>query len=250
MRIGLFVPCYVDQLAPRVGLAALEILEREGVDVDFPLEQTCCGQPFSSAGADAQAGCLARRFARVFGGYEHVVCPSASCVATVRTRYAPLLPEDARARSVAGRTWELCEFLTEVRGVTRIPQRFPHRVGLHPSCHALRELRLGASTEIAVPRPDPARALLASLDAITLCDPARLDECCGFGGVFAVDEEAVSCRMGRDRLDAHAGVGAEVVASTDVSCLMHLDGLIRRDGRPLHVMHVAEILAGDAPGAR
>jgi L-lactate dehydrogenase complex protein LldE len=242
MRVGLFVPCYVDQLAPSVGLASVELLESRGVEVDFPHQQGCCGQPFASAGALGEASRLGRRWLDVFESYEHVVCPSASCVATVR-RYATLLGDDPRAASLAVRTHELCAFLTGVLGESASNGRFPHRVGIHGSCHALRELRQGATSEIAEPRPDPARQLLSSLTGIELVELERADECCGFGGIFAVDEEAVSCRMGRDRLDDHARAGSEIVTSTDVSCLLHLDGLIRRDGRRVRILHVAELLA-------
>jgi L-lactate dehydrogenase complex protein LldE len=242
MRVGLFVPCYVDQFAPSVGLASLELLESRGVEVDFPQRQGCCGQPFASAGAGDDAARLARRWLDVFEPYEHVVCPSASCVATIR-RFPASLAHDPRARALAARTHELCAFLTEVLGLTTARGSFPHRVGIHGSCHALRELRQGPTTEIAGERPDPVRLLLASLAGIQLVQLERTDECCGFGGIFAVDEEAVSCRMGRDRLDDHARGGAEVVTSTDVSCLLHLDGLVRRDGRRLRVLHVAELLA-------
>jgi L-lactate dehydrogenase complex protein LldE len=160
----------------------------------------------------------------------------------VRRHYAHLLPEDARTGAL-DRVRELCEFAVDVLGVDRIAGRYPHRVALHPSCHGLRELRLGTGSERAVEHRDPARTLLASLDAITLVEPARRDECCGFGGAFAVGESAVSGMMGRDRVRAQLAAGAEVITATDVSCLAHLDGIARRERAPLRVAHVAEILA-------
>jgi L-lactate dehydrogenase complex protein LldE len=244
MRVGLFVPCYVDQLRPQVGLAALALLEQQGLDVVFPAAQTCCGQPLLNAGSAREARALAARFLDVFAGFDHVVCPSASCVATVVHHYRDLLGASPGLDAVAARTHELCAFLVGVLGVDAIAGRFPHRVGLHGSCHALRQLRHGpASERIAPPAPDPLRKLLASLDGIRFAELARKDECCGFGGIFAVEEEAVSRRMGLDRLDDHARGGAEVITSTDVSCLLHLEGLARRQGRGPRLLHAAEILA-------
>ena len=244
-NVALFVPCYVDQLRPAVGLAALELLEVCGCEVAFPTAQTCCGQPLLSAGAPAEAAPLARRFVDVFARFDAVVAPSGSCVATLRRQLAQL-GDSAEARSLGARVFELCEFLHE-RGFAPQPAAFPHRVALHASCHALRELRHGAPSESrAAPHVDPARELLRRVPRAELVTLARADECCGFGGVFAVEEEAVSCRMALDRLADHAAARAEVVTSTDVSCLLHLEGVARRRGLPLRVHHVAEILAGRA----
>jgi len=232
-----------------VGRATLDVLERHGLEVDFPRDQTCCGQPMYNAGFSDEARTLARRHVRIFREYEHVVCPSASCVATVRHGYASLVPKEPGFEDVRASTRELCEFLTDVLGVTSVPGRFPHRVGLHASCHGVRELRLAGASELGASAPgarptlDRAHRLLASIDGIELVSPRRPDECCGFGGTFAVDEPAVAAMMGRDRIADHARAGAEIVTATDVSCLAHLDGLMRHDGSPLRVMHVAEILA-------
>lgn len=245
MRVGLFVPCHVDQLWPEVGLAAQALLERAGAQVEFPAAQTCCGQALLTAGGHAEARALAVRFARVFDGYDAVVAPSASCVAMVRVHYAALLG-GGEARALAARTRELCEFL---HGVLRVPpptHAFPHRVALHAGCHALRELRLGRASEGGRAAEDPVRALLASLAGIELVPLARADECCGFGGVFSVVEDAISCRMGLDRLEDHRAARAEVVTSSDPSCLMHLAALARRHGHGVRVLHVAQILAGES----
>jgi L-lactate dehydrogenase complex protein LldE len=245
MRVGLFVPCYVDQLRPAVGLAALALLERQGLDVVFPERQTCCGQPLLNAGGAREAKVLAERFLGVFAGFDHVVCPSASCVATVVHHYRDLLGPSPALDAIAGRTHELCAFLVDVLGIHAMRGSFPHRVALHGSCHALRQLRQGPASERMVPpAPDPLRRLLASLDGIRFAEPSRPDECCGFGGTFSVEEEAVSRRMGLDRLADHERAGAEVVTSTDVSCLLHLEGLTRRQGRGPRLLHAAEILAG------
>jgi L-lactate dehydrogenase complex protein LldE len=243
--VALFVPCYVDQLYPGVAVSTLRLLERHGCTVVFPEGQTCCGQPMSNAGAADAARPLAERFVEVFGAAEYVVAPSGSCVSMVRHQYADLLPGRADARAVASRTYELCEFLHDVLGVRKVEARCHRTVGLHRSCHGLRELRLGAGSERQVPAFDKVKALLETLDGIRLVEPARSDECCGFGGTFAVTEEEVSCLMGRDRLDDHARAGAEVITGVDSSCLMHLAGLARREGRPVRFRHVAELLAGE-----
>lgn len=251
MKIGLFIPCYVDQLRPEVGLAVVRLFDALGIAFDYPEDQTCCGQPFLTAGEQAHAARLGRRFADVFAEYDVVVTPSGSCAANVR-RHLPQLVSGSRANETAGKTRELCEFLVETNALQGTSGRFPRRVGLHASCHALRELRHGRPSESREPpRPDPTRQLLTALDGLELVDLARCDECCGFGGLFAVEQEAVSCRMGLDRLADHERAGAELVTSTDVSCLLQLEGLARKRGSRLEFLHVAEILArGVVDGAR
>jgi len=243
MRVALFVPCYVDQLWPRVGLATVSVLERLGVEVVFPDEQTCCGQPLANAGFADAAAPLARRFLEIFSGFDAVVCPSGSCTSMVRNHYDPFLAGRPGFEALKRGTYELCEFLVDVLGVKALAGRFPHRVGLHQSCHGLRELGLGTPSELLLPRSNKVGGLLSTLSGIELVPLARADECCGFGGTFAVAEEAVSCLMGKDRLADHARAGAEVVTGTDVSCLMHLDGLARREQVPLRFLHVAELLS-------
>ncbi len=243
MQVALFVPCYVDQLWPRVGLATVRVLERLGVEVVFPEEQTCCGQPMANAGCADDAAPLARRFLEVFGGFEAVVCPSGSCTSMVRNHYGAFLEGRPGFEALRKGTYELCEFLVDVLGVKSLDGRFEHRVGLHQSCHGLRELGLGVPSERLLPRSSKVGGLLASLRGIELVPLAREDECCGFGGTFAVAEEAVSCLMGKDRIADHARAGAEIVTGTDVSCLMHMEGLARREKVPLRFLHVAEVIA-------
>jgi L-lactate dehydrogenase complex protein LldE len=241
MDVALFVPCYVDQLYPRVGLATAELLERYGATVHFPEAQTCCGQPMANSGFFDDARRLGRRMVDVFSPYDHVVCPSGSCTSMVRNHYPELLPGDPKVAELRSKTRELCEFLHDVLQV-KPRGRFAARVGLHHSCHGLRELRLGSGSERLVPAFSKTRALLEGIEGLRLADLTRADECCGFGGTFAITEEAVSCAMGRDRIADHERAGAEVIAGGDVSCLMHLEGLIRRDGKKLRVLHVAELL--------
>jgi L-lactate dehydrogenase complex protein LldE len=243
MHVGLFIPCYIDQFYPEVGLATVDVLRRCGVEVEFPEAQTCCGQPMANAGCHAEARPLAESFVNTFACYDYIVAPSGSCVAMVRHHYEQILGPSPELEAVAHKTFELCEFLTDVLGLNRLPGRFAHRVGLHQSCHALRELRMAAGSERIGPAFDKPRGLLASLEGIDLTELQRPDECCGFGGLFSVSEEAVSCMMGLDRIADHEQAGTQVLTSTDMSCLMHLDGLIRRRQIPIRVMHIAEIFA-------
>src|SRR5262245_18944202 len=242
MRIALFIPCYIDQFYPQVGTAALRVLERFDCQVKFPADQTCCGQPMANVGLHADARPLAERFLRIFGDYEYVVAPSGSCVAMVRHHFEQVLGPSDQVHEVAHKTYELCEFITDVLKADRLHGRCPHRVGLHQSCHGLRELRLASDTELGGSTYDKPRQLLASLQDIELTQLQRPDECCGFGGLFSISEEAVSCQMGLDRIADHQQAGTEVLTSADMSCLMHLDGLIRRQQEPIRVLHIAEIL--------
>jgi len=245
MTVALFVPCYVDQLYPGVAQATLEVLERQGCTVEVPLDQTCCGQPTANAGFERESEGAMQRFVETFAPYEAIVAPSGSCVAQVRLHYGRLEQTDA-VRHVRERTFELCEFLTDQLDVTSLDARFPHRVGLHESCHGLRGLRLGSASELNVPPYSMVRRLLEMVDGLDLVPLDRADECCGFGGTFAVTEEALSVKMGRDRLRDHVGHGAEVITATDMSCLMHLGGLARRQALPVQIRHVAQILNGGA----
>jgi L-lactate dehydrogenase complex protein LldE len=247
MRVGLFIPCYIDQFYPEVGWATVDVLKRYGVDVDFPAAQTCCGQPMANTGCTNDTRPLAEKFLKVFRDYPYVVCPSGSCVAMVRHHYDQFLAGAAGFEQLKAKTFELCEFLTDVLRVEQVTGHFPHKVGLHQSCHGLRELRLGAASELVIASFNKARRLLESLSGIELSQLERPDECCGFGGTFSVNEEAVSCLMGNDRLDDHQRAGTEVLTAVDMSCLMHLGGLISRAERPLKVMHIAQILAGQQP---
>jgi L-lactate dehydrogenase complex protein LldE len=243
-KVGLFVPCYIDQLYPQVGIATLRVLRQLGLDVDYPEEQTCCGQPMANSGCAEDARPLAERFLNVFGRYDYVVAPSGSCVSMVRNHYAQWLKGKPGFDRLRVNTFELCEYLVEIAHVASVDGDFPRRVGLLMSCHGLRELHLARSSERMDAPFNKVRQLLAQLRGIELVEVTRPDECCGFGGTFAVNEEAVSCMMGRDRIADFESAKAEVIAGYDMSCLMHLDGLIRRARKPLKVLHVAEILQG------
>ena len=244
MSIGLFIPCYVDLFYPNVGKATLKLLEDAGATVDYPEAQTCCGQPMANSGCMDDAKGAAQHFIEVFGGYDAVVAPSGSCVSMVRNHFAEVLGKEKPLPEVCNRTFELCEFLTDQLNVTTVDASFPHKVGLHQSCHGLRELRLASSSERMLAPFSKVRTLLESVRDISLVELERADECCGFGGLFSIGEEAVSCAMGRDRVNDHLNAGAEYITGVDMSCLMHMGGLIKRDRKPAHIVHVAEILAG------
>lgn len=248
MKVGLFIPCYVDQLYPDVAMATVEVLERFGVKVDFPTAQTCCGQPMANSGCTGDTRPLAEAFLRIFAPYDYVVCPSGSCVSMVRHHYEEYFHNNQAFTDLKARTFELCEFLVDVLKVKTVPGTFEHNVGLHQSCHGLRELHLGPPTELMNRgTPNKVQQLLEGLEGIKFTSLKRPDECCGFGGTFAVAEEAVSCMMGQDRLADHAQAGTQVLTAADMSCLMHLEGLLRRQGKQVAVMHVAQILAGRTP---
>ncbi len=243
MQIGLFIPCYIDQFYPNVGLATVQLLEQQGCEVIYPEEQTCCGQPMANSGCTAETKPLAFRFLEIFSKYEYVVAPSGSCVAMVKHHYEEYLTGVAGFSELKEKTFELCEFLTDVLKIKPPTGSFPHKVGLHQSCHGLRELRMGQSSERVGAPFNKAHSLLESLEGISFSELERQDECCGFGGTFAVAEEAVSCMMGNDRINDHQQAGTEILTAADMSCLIHLSGLLRRQKNPMRVMHIAEILA-------
>lgn len=245
MRVALFVPCYVDQLAPSVAEATVTVLERAGCTVEYDPDQTCCGQPFSNLGLAEEAKRLACAHLERFARHDAIVSPSASCVATVRHHYAALgAGNDPSGRRVRARTFELTEFLVRELDCVDVGARFPHRVALLASCHGLRELGLGTPSEAvgATSGPGPTERLLRAVADLELVHPSR-DECCGFGGAFSVELPEVSGRMGRARLADLAANGADYVTATDASCLLHLDGIRRRERSGPRAIHVAEILA-------
>jgi len=252
LRVALFAPCFVDQLYPHVAIAALVLLERLGVDVDVPQGAACCGQPPANAGYERDGARALRSLVDAFAAYDRIVVLSGSCAMHIRAHAADL---GASGERVGERTTELCAFLHDevgVAAIARLGARFPHRVGIHIGCHALRGLGLATPTEIpggGAERVNKVRTLLETVEGISFAALARPDECCGFGGTFAVGEPAVSSRMGRDRLADYAQGGAAVLVSTDMSCLMHLGGLasasnVLKSSPPM--LHVAEVLAGTA----
>jgi L-lactate dehydrogenase complex protein LldE len=244
MKAALFIPCYVDSLFPEVGIATLELLERLGVQVEYPLDQTCCGQPLANNGCEKDAAGTEALFARNFAGYDYVVTPSGSCAHHVRD-HLTAIPQTKSVAKVRRSTFELVEFLHDVVGVREFPwASFPHTVGLHVGCASLRALGLAKSSEVAGPAFSKPMALLAGVKGIRFAIPGRPDECCGFGGTFSVFEEPVSARMGWDKVADHARAGAEYIVSGDMSCLMHQKGCAERMGAKVKFIHIAQVLNG------
>jgi L-lactate dehydrogenase complex protein LldE len=241
MRVGLFIPCYVDQFYPQVAIATLKLLQHFGLDVDYPMQQTCCGQPMANGGFEHLTHSCNSNFIKSFSGYDYIVSPSGSCVLHVKDHLHDD-KQEAAATQIRQRVYELCEFLTDVVKVKEIKASFPRKVALHQGCHGQRGLKLASSTETVVPHFSKPLQLLQMVQGIELVPLDRPDECCGFGGTFCVTEEAVSSAMGLSRVDDYVKHDAKVVTSTDVSCLMHQEGLIKRQKIPMEVMHISEIL--------
>jgi L-lactate dehydrogenase complex protein LldE len=234
MRVALFVPCYIDQFYPQVAVASLELLEKLGCEVIVPKDQTCCGQPMANSGfASSTDGCDTN-FSNNFEGFDYIVGPSGSCVLHLKEHH----PSEKIRNSV----YEICEFLTDVLNVSSLNASFPHRVGLHQSCHGQRGLRLSSMSERNEKPFSKLQDLLSRVDGVEVVLPARVDECCGFGGTFCVTEEAVSVKMGKDRIKEHNANEVEYIVGADTSCLMHLEGILRRQGSKVQVKHIVEIL--------
>jgi len=197
MKVGLFIPCYINAVYPQVGIASYKLLKSLGVDVDYPLNQTCCGQPMANAGFENKAVDLARHFDEQFKNYDYIVGPSASCVVFVRDNYSRLLKEDKHRCASEGKIYDFSKL----------------------------------------------RDLLSLVEGVEVVEPERKDECCGFGGMFAVEEDAVSVQMGHDKVMRHIATGAEYIVGADSSCLMHQNGIIARDKLPIKTLHIVEILA-------
>ncbi len=234
MRVALFVTCFNDTLYPAVGRATVALLERLGVTVEFPVAQTCCGQMHVNSGYRDRAVPLVQQFARAFAGYAAVVCPSASCTATVRRYHGEISPD-----VVVPPVYELSEFLVDVLGVTEVGAYYPYTVALHPTCHSVRLLGVG----------DRPRRLLSHVDGLWLVELAHPLECCGFGGTFSVKNPDTSVAMGQDKVLDVLGTGAQVLTATDTSCLTHLGGLLSRQAAPVRAVHLAEILAATRDSA-
>jgi L-lactate dehydrogenase complex protein LldE len=239
MRVSLFITCFNDTLYPEVGISMVRLLERLGIEVDFPEGQTCCGQMHYNTGYQREAIPLARHFARTFADAEIIVAPSASCVGMVRELYprvAALAADPPLMRAIEAiiaRTYELCEFLINVLGTPDVGAYYPHRVTYHPTCHSLRVLHLG----------DAPQQLLRAVKGIDVVELPDARECCGFGGTFAVKNADTSIAMLGDKLRTVLDTGAEVVTSADTSCLMHIGGALSRMRSGVRTAHLAEILA-------
>ncbi|MBN9299542.1 MAG: (Fe-S)-binding protein [Filimonas sp.] len=239
MRVGLFVPCYVDQFYPQVAIATLQLLEKLGCEVVFPTRQTCCGQPMANSGYEHLTGDCNELFVDNFKEFDYIVCPSGSCTLHIKDHLHA--QDEGGAQHIRKRIYELTEFITDVLKQP-IKATFPHRVGMHQSCHGQRGLHISQMSElVAAPFSKP-ESLLQQVSGLELVTLDRKDECCGFGGTFCVFEEAVSVKMGKDRVSDHVKHGVEYITGADMSCLMHLEGILKRQNSPVRVKHIAEIL--------
>ena len=241
MKIALFIPCYVNAVYPEVGVAAYKLLKSLGLDVEYPEDQTCCGQPMANAGFEKGSKKLALTFEEKFRGYDYIVGPSASCVAFVKVNYPHIL-KGHKCESV-GKIYDICEFIHDVVKPEKLQATFSHKVSIHNSCHGVRELGLSSSSEEALPYFNKLRDLLEMVNGIEVFEPEHPDECCGFGGMFAVEEPHVSICLGQDKVHYHMNTGAEYITGADSSCLMHMQGVIDREHLPIKTIHIVQILA-------
>lgn len=241
MRVGLFIPCYVDQFYPNAGIATYQLLKKLGVDVTYPEGQTCCGQPMANSGFEHLTKDCNALFTDNFAEFDYIVSPSGSCVLHIKD-HLHVENDEERATGIRKKVYELVEFLVDILKVKTLSAKFPHKVGLHQSCHGQRGLLLTQMSELVAPYFSKPQQLLSQVEGLELVELSREDECCGFGGTFCVVEEAVSVKMGKDRVKDHLTHGAEYITGADMSCLMHMEGILKRENSRVKVLHIAEIL--------
>lgn len=241
MNVQLFIPCFVDQLYPTVGFNMVKVLEKAGCTVSYNASQTCCGQPAFNAGFWGEAKEVCSKFLADFSGADYIVAPSASCVGFVRNYYAKLFenaPESALAKKTSERIFEFSEFLIHILKVDDLGASFTGKATYHDSCAALRECKI---------KNEP-RQLLSKVKGLELIEMNDVETCCGFGGTFAVKFEPISIAMGDQKITHATETGAEYIISTDMSCLMHIDGCAKHKNSGLKVMHLADVLASGWEG--
>ncbi|MDD8058282.1 MULTISPECIES: (Fe-S)-binding protein [Shewanella] len=244
MKIALFIPCLVNQMMPDVAIATLNLLEKLGHQVIFPQGQTCCGQPMTNSGCFDEAKKTTLKLLNAFKGVEcdAIVCPAASCLVAAKENFHEF-DSSKEAEEVINKLYELTEFLHDIAPIDRFARPINKKISLQMSCHGIRMLNLATPTEeMGKQRFNKVEAVLGKIAGLDIVYPARIDECCGFGGTFAVDEGAVSAKMGKDKAQAHAATGAQYAVGFDPSCLLHLDGMIRRQKLPIETRHIAQII--------
>lgn len=241
MKVGLFIPCYVDQFYPQTGIASLKLLKKLGCDVSYPTNQTCCGQPMANSGYEHLTGGCNSNFIENFKDFDYIVCPSGSCSLHIKEHLHDPNHEE-QAKDIRSKIYELTEFIVDILKITEINSNFPYKVGIHQSCHGLRGLKVSQMSELNAPQFSKPLQLLSKVKDIKITDLIRKDDCCGFGGTFCIAEEAVSVRMGQDRIADHAKNEVDYITSLDMSCLMHLEGILKRQKSDIKVIHIAEIL--------
>jgi L-lactate dehydrogenase complex protein LldE len=237
--VAMFIPCYIDQFFPKIAQATAQLMKRYGVPVVYPESQTCCGQPAFNSGYWDEARGVIRHFCDVFEPHRWIVCPSASCTAMCRIFFGHVDP-DPRIVGIGQRVFELTEFLVDMLGVTDTGATFPYKVTMHLGCHGRRELGV----------VNPPMQLLKSVRELNYCELPDMPDCCGFGGTFSVKMPGMSLAMGGTKVKNIVSTGAEVVVSNDISCMMHVDGMLQRDPATRHIrtMHIAEVLVAGTNG--
>ncbi len=236
MEVGVFIPCFIDQVYPQTGMNMVKVLEKAGVRVHYNSDQTCCGQMAFNGGYWDEAKCVAEKFIRDFMQYKQVVGPSASCIGMVRNYYPGMFDNSAlhnENRQLGRRIFELTDYLVNILKVEDLGASFSTKATIHDSCAALREYGL----------KDEARKLLSKVKGLEIIEMQDTDVCCGFGGTFSVKHEAIATAMAEQKVENAMKTGAEYIISTEASCLMHLEGYITRNNLPLKVMHIADVLA-------
>jgi len=236
VTVQLFIPCFVDQLYPQTAFNMVKVLEKAGVEVEYNAEQTCCGQPAFNAGFRDEARDVCTKFVKDFGGHDYVVAPSASCVGFVRNYYSTLFNNSSlhnEVRDLGKRMFEFSSFLVNVLGIEDLGAALFGKATYHDSCAGLRECKI---------KEEP-RKLLSRVKGLELLEMEDVETCCGFGGSFAVKFESISVAMADQKVNNALQTGADYIISTDLSCLMHLDGYIRHKGYPIRTMHIADVLA-------
>jgi L-lactate dehydrogenase complex protein LldE len=235
----------MNELYPEASMATLKILENLNLDVEYPMEQTCCGQPQANTGCYHEANQLAHRFLEIFKKYDYVVAPSGSCISMIRENYAQFLEGLDGFEHLRKNSYELVEFLHDVIKPKSLHVKLKEKVSIHNSCHAHRELHMASMSEKNEPEFSKIKDILSLVEGIEVVEPSRKDECCGFGGTFCVSEDELSAAMGLDKVNDHLSTGAKYITGVDMSCLMHMQGVIDREKLPIKTVHIAQILAGE-----
>lgn len=233
MNVSIFVPCFIDQLYPSVAFNMVKVLEKCGCTVTYNAAQTCCGQPAYNAGYRAESKEVCAKFLNDFQGTDYIVTPSASCAGFVKNYYGTMFPGSDKVKGVANRLFEFSSFLVHILGVKNVGARFNAKATYHDSCAALRECKI---------KTEP-RILLSEVEGLQIEEMNDVETCCGFGGTFAVKFEPISIAMGDQKITNASATGAQYIISTDMSCLMHIDGCIKHTNTNLQVLHLADVLA-------
>lgn len=243
MKIALSIPCFIDQFYPKVGIAAVELLEKLNIDFEVPKNQTCCGQPMANSGFEDEAKKTYHHFINLFKDYDKTVMISGSCTHHVQHNYTNI-PQTKEVKNVRDNIEDISQFILENYIDKIAPVHFPYKVALHTGCHSLRGQRFGTSSELVLEKEIGLEGLLKNVTGIKIIPLNRPNECCGFGGTFSVVHEAISIKMGRDKLNDVADKEIDYLISNDMSCLMHLEGIIKKENRNIKVAHILELLNG------